>query len=367
MKAHSIRSSNRLRVALAGAVVTALAAGLLTAGQATAAAPGAADAPMAAPVAVEELSDGWSVPWGMGWLPDGSALYAERDTHQLVHLTSDGVRTELGTVPNVVSGGEGGLLGLAISPDFATDQTFYVFHTAANDNRIARMTYDGSAIGGYTPILTGIQKATYHNGGRLKFGPDGYLYAATGDAGNSNLSQDRNSLNGKILRLTPDGRPAPGNPFGNYAYSYGHRNVQGLAWDPDGRLWASELGQNTYDELNLIEAGDNYGWPICEGVCGQQGMTDPLRTWSTSEASPSGLAFAGDALYMASLRGARLWRIPVTGTQTGTPVAYYQGEFGRLRTVETVPGGGALWLTSTNSDGFTAPPGQDAVYVVTLG
>jgi glucose/arabinose dehydrogenase len=355
------------RIAAATGAAAALLAGLFTVGQASASPSSSPSTPLAAPADLAELSAGWSIPWGMDWLPDGSALYTERDTHQVVHLTPEGERTELGTVPNVVGGGEGGLLGLAVSPDFATDQTFFVYHTAASDNRIARMTYDGTSIGGYEAILTGIEKSTNHNGGRLAFGPDGYLYAATGDAGDPDLSQDTDSLNGKILRLTPEGEPAPDNPSGNAVYSYGHRNVQGLAWDDQGRLWASELGQSTWDELNLIEPGNNYGWPICEGTCGSEGMTDPRQTWSTAEASPSGLAFAGDALYMAALRGERLWRIPVSGTETGTPEPYYEGELGRLRTVATVPEGGALWLSTTNGDrNRGVPTGEDVVYRVTL-
>ncbi|MDT0318943.1 PQQ-dependent sugar dehydrogenase [Streptomyces millisiae] len=344
--------------------VRALAsAGLVTA--LLGAAPGG-PTPLSAPAGISQLSAGWSVPWGMDWLPDGSALYAERDTHRVVRLAPNGTRTVVGTVPNVVSGGEGGLLGLAVSPNFATDRAFYVFHTAANDNRVARLTFDGTAIGGYQPILTGIARATYHNGGRLAFGPDGYLYATTGDAQQTALAQNTQSLNGKILRITTTGAPAPGNPFGNHVYSLGHRNPQGLAWDAAGRLWAAELGQNTWDELNLIQQGANYGWPTCEGTCGRPGMTDPRRTWSTAEASPSGLAYADGALYLAALRGQRLWRIPLNGTEAGTPQAYYQNQLGRLRTVATEPGGTALWLSTSNSDSPGAPAGRDAVHRVTL-
>ncbi|MGW8846690.1 PQQ-dependent sugar dehydrogenase [Streptomyces xiamenensis] len=312
------------------------------------------------PAGIEELSAGWSMPWGADWLPDGSALYTERDTHRVVHLAPDGTRTVIGTVPDVVHGGEGGLLGLAVSPGFATDRTLYAFHTAASDNRIARLTWDGDTLGGYETILTGIAKAGIHNGGRLAFGPDGHLYATTGDAADPQLAQDPAALEGKILRITTDGDPAPGNPFGTPVYSLGHRNAQGLAWDDEGRLWSSELGQNTWDELNLIEPGANYGWPECEGVCGREGFTDPKETWSTAEASPSGLAYADGSLYMAALRGQRLWRIPVEGTDTGTPQAYYQGEVGRQRTVLSTPSGDALWLSTSNG------PGGDAVHRVTL-
>ncbi|MDT0342454.1 PQQ-dependent sugar dehydrogenase [Streptomyces litchfieldiae] len=354
----------RVRPAVVAAALGALAAGLLAAGPATAVEEGRTHS---APVAIEELSAGWSVPWAIAWLPDGSALVTERDTHQIVRLGPGGERTVIGTVPGVVSGGDGGLLGLALSPHFAHDRTLFVFHTAENDNRVARLTYDGTALGGYEPIVTGIPKATFHNGGQLAFGPDGYLYVSTGDALQPELSQDLGSLAGKILRLTPDGRPAPTNPFGSLVYSYGHRVAHGLAWDEDGRLWSAENGQDTFDELNIIRKGRNYGWPVCEGPCAEPGMTDPLLTWAPPEAVPAGLTYTDDTLYMSSLRGQRLWRIPLDGDRPGRPEAYYTGEFGRLRAISTVPGGGALWLGNSNADQVGQQPGADSVFEVTLG
>ncbi len=162
-------------------------------------------------------------------------------------------------------------------------------------------------------VFGGMRKSRYHNGGRIRFGPDGFLYIAIGDSQQSNLAQDSNALNGKILRITKTGAAAPGNPFGTAIYSYGHRNPQGLAWDSAGRLWSSELGNSSVDELNLIQPGKNYGWPTCEGTCSTTGMTNPKRTWSVSSASPSGLAYANGALFMAALRGQRMWRITLSG------------------------------------------------------
>ncbi|GGO88748.1 PQQ-dependent sugar dehydrogenase [Wenjunlia tyrosinilytica] len=320
------------------------------------------------PSSIKTISSGWSIPWGLGWLPDGSALITERDSFKLFKLTQSGTRTQVGKVPNVVTtNGEGGLLGIAVSPNWADDHFIYLYHTSSSDNRIVRMTYDGSALGGYKVLLTGIKKSTFHNGGRLKFGPDGYLYATVGEAQTPNLAQDKNSLNGKILRMTADGKPAPGNPFGNYVYSYGHRNPQGLAWDPQGRLWSAEFGNSKYDELNLIEPGKNYGWPICEGNCSTSGMTNPKKQWAVSQASPSGLAYSDGALYMAALRGQRLWRIPVSGTTAGTPTAYYVNAYGRLRTVEKVPGKSSLWLTTTNADNNGGQPdGSDKAFQIDL-
>ncbi|HEU5159340.1 MAG TPA: PQQ-dependent sugar dehydrogenase [Streptosporangiaceae bacterium] len=320
------------------------------------------------PTSIRTVSTGWTAPWGIDWLPDGSALVTERDSFGVFRVTAAGQRTQVGTVPNVARGGEGGLLGLAVSPTFAADQQVYLYHTSPSDNRIVRMTLTGNTLGNHTVIVSGIPRgATFHQGGRLAFGPDGFLYAGTGDAQNSANAQNTNSLAGKILRMTRTGQPAPGNPFGNLVYSYGHRNVQGLAWDSAGRLWSAELGENTSDELNLVQAGNNYGWPTCEGSCGVAGMTNPKRTWATGEASPSGIAIAGDVVYMAALRGQRLWRIPLTGENTGTPQAFYVNEHGRLRTVIKVPGESALWLATSNADGRgTAGPGGDVIFRIDL-
>lgn len=348
------------------ATAAALAAGLLvgTAGTGNAS-PDRADS---VPSSIKTVSSGWSIPWGLSWLPDGSALITERDSFKVFKLTQSGTKTQVGSVPNVVTtSGEGGLLGIAVSPNWNTDHYVYLMHSASEGNRIARMTFDGSSLSGYTTLVSGIKKNKYHNGGRLKFGPDGYLYATAGDAQTSDLAQDKNSLNGKILRMTTDGKPAPGNPFSTLVYSYGHRNPQGLTWDAQGRLWEAELGNSKYDELNLIEPGKNYGWPTCEGTCSTSGMTNPKRQWSTGDASPSGVTYADGALYMAALRGERLWRIPVDGTSAGTPQAYYVSEYGRQRTVETVPGKNTLWLSTTNADNNGGEPdGADKVFQIEL-
>ncbi|MBB5939782.1 PQQ-dependent sugar dehydrogenase [Streptomyces zagrosensis] len=320
------------------------------------------------PSAIRTVSGGWSVPWGLSWLPNGSALLTERETFKVFRLSRAGKRVEAGTVPNVVTtNGEGGLLGVAVSPNWNRDHHIFLMHSAQNDNRIVRMTYDGSRLGNYTVLVSGIKKHRFHNGGRLQFGPDKLLYATTGDAFESGLAQDKASLNGKILRMTPEGKPAPGNPYESLVYSIGHRNPQGLTWDAQGRLWEAEFGNNAYDELNLIKPGQNYGWPVCEGQCSTPGMTNPERQWAVSEASPSGIAYADGALYLAAQRGQRLWRVPVDSSGAGTPEAYYTGAYGRLRTVEKVPGTNALWLTTTNADlGGGQPNGSDKVFQVTL-
>ncbi|MEU1185698.1 PQQ-dependent sugar dehydrogenase [Streptomyces sp. NPDC005820] len=314
------------------------------------------------PSGIRTVSSGWTIPWGVNWLPDGTALVNERDTLKVFKVTASGTRTEVPAEPRIAAPDSGEtLLGIALSPDWSRDHQVFVYHQAKDGNRIARMTYDGSRLTGYTPLVTGIEKGL-HNGGRIKFGPDGYLYATTGDADTPDSAQDRNSLNGKILRMTKEGKPALGNPFGTLVHSYGHRNPEGLAWDDRGNLWETEIGEDTHDELNLVRAGQNYGWPMCEGVCAKAGMTNPEHTWNPTKGVPSGLAYVDGALYVGAMRGKRLWRVPVDGTALGTPVAYYTDGFGRLRDVVQVPGRKALWVTTDK-----AGPGKDRVLQVDLG
>lgn len=298
--------------------------------------------------APEEVVTGIDVPWGLAFLPDGAALVAERDSGRVLRVSPGRAPESFAEIPGVVARGEGGLLGLAVAPDYAESRTVYAYFTAADDNRVVRFRQGAAP----EVVFAGIAKAGNHNGGRIAFGPDGMLYVGTGDAGERELAQDPASPNGKILRLTPDGAPAPGNPTpGSPVYSRGHRNVQGLAWDSAGRLFAAEFGQNRLDEINLIEPGRDYGWPAVEGAGGaDRGFTDPLLTWSTAEASPSGIAIAGDTLFVAALRGERLWTATMSGTGLTNPRDLFRDTYGRLRTVEVAPDG-ALWLTTSNTDG----------------
>ena len=316
------------------------------------------------PAAFEDVATGFDVPWGLVFLPDGSALLSERDTARILSVSADGGVTEVGPVEGVQPGGEGGLLGLAVAPD--SPETVYAYFTAAEDNRVVRMPYRGGALGPAEVVVDGIPKAGNHNGGRLAFGPDGKLYVSTGDASRPERAQDLESLGGKILRLNPDGSIPADNPFdGSPVFSYGHRNVQGLAFDDDGNLWASEFGQNTWDELNLIQAGQNYGWPVVEGVGGDDRFVDPVAQWSTDEASPSGIAFVRDTVFMAALRGERLWQIPVQDGTAGTPADFAVGEFGRLRHAEVAPDG-SLWVLTNNTARGTPREGDDRCLRVTL-
>jgi len=312
------------------------------------------------------VTEGLKSPWGLAPLPDGGLLVSSRDEGTITRVdTGNGKKTELGTVPGVSPAGEGGLLGIALSPEFASDHQVYAYFTTESDNRIVRMIYDeqkppGEQLGAPDTVLKGIPKGVIHNGGRIAFGPDKMLYAGTGESGERGLSQDKKSLGGKILRMTPEGEPAPGNPFGDsVVYSYGHRNVQGLAWDAKQRLWAAEFGQNTWDELNQIKPGDNYGWPVVEGRSDDAQYHNPVAQWRTEEASPSGIAYAEGSIWMAGLRGKRLWRIPLEGTGTSAdPQAFLTDRYGRLRTVVAADGD-KLWLMTSETDGRGTPEQGD--------
>jgi glucose/arabinose dehydrogenase len=301
-----------------------------------------------------DLVTGLTTPWAIVALKDKSLLVCERDT-ALIKRVVGSKATELRRISEVEPGGEGGLLGLAISAD---EKTVFGYFTAADDNRIVAMAWDGKRLGDPRSILTGIPKGFRHNGGRMLVGPDDLLYVGTGEVGDTSLAQDKKSLAGKILRLTQDGKPAKDNPFDNEVYSYGHRNVQGLAFDDANRLWASEFGDQTWDELNLITKGGNYGWPQAEGSGGADGLVNPKLVWRTEDASPSGLAFWQGELWMAALRGERLWEIPLRGTDPGDPVAHFADDYGRLRSVTVAADGRSLLLTGSNTDG-RADPGSD--------
>ncbi|MDQ1536592.1 MAG: hypothetical protein QOE58_985 [Actinomycetota bacterium] len=330
-----------------------------------------APSPSAASVpSTETIATGLPVPWGLAFLPDGTALVTLRDQGEVLHVTKGSKPVSVGRVPAVVPDGEAGLLGIAVSPTFAADRLVFVYLTSRDDNRVIRMTFNGSSLKpvGTGVIVKGIAKAGNHDGGRLAFGPDGYLYISTGDAGQREAAQDKESLNGKILRVTTSGAPAPGNPFpGSRVWSLGHRNVQGLAWDKAGRMYASEFGQDTWDELNRIEPGRNYGWPIVEGIAHHLGFVDPLTQWATVDASPSGIAMGPDgAVYMAALRGRSLWRIPIDSKgKTGSPHRLLRERYGRLRTVVTAPDS-RLWLFTSNTFRGTPNPGDDQILALRL-
>jgi glucose/arabinose dehydrogenase len=255
----------------------------------------------------------------------------------------------------VANGGEGGLLGLAVSPNYKTDQTIFIYYSTAQDNRIAKLTLGATP----QPVLTGIPHGPTGNGGRIAFGPDGYLYAGTGDAGNPASAADPNSLAGKILRLTPDGKPAPGNPTATSpVYASGFRDVEGLAWDQSKRLYATDLGTAS-DELDPVQPGKNYGWPAVEGTAGNPKYVDPLLAWQPNQSGCAGLGGSATLLLTACLTGTRMYLVQLTqaGGTLGAPQPLLTNRYGRLRTVLPAPDG-SVWVTTSNKDG-QGQPGPD--------
>ncbi|SDT07879.1 Glucose/arabinose dehydrogenase, beta-propeller fold [Friedmanniella luteola] len=311
------------------------------------------------PVLDDVVADGLDVPWGLVFLASGDALVGERGTARLRRVTPGGRTRTLGEVAGVVAPtglGEGGLLGLALAP--GDEETLFAHITTADDDRVVRMSLRGGRLGRPRVVLAGIPTSTHHHGGRLLFDRGGRLLVSTGDAEQRDLAQDRGSLAGKILRLRPDGRAAAGNPFGNRTWSYGHRNVEGLAFDDAGRLWATEFGDKEADELNLVRAGRDYGWPDVEGRAEGSRSTAPAATWSpTSTCSPAGVAIAGSTAFVGALQGRCLFAVPLDGTRAGRPRAWFAGEHGRLRTVALAPDR-TLWVTTSNTDG-RVDPGRD--------
>jgi glucose/arabinose dehydrogenase len=314
------------------------------------------------------MATGLEVPWGLSFLPTGEALVVERTTGDIYEIPADGPAGDhagrwVGTIPGVGAVGEGGALGLAVDPLYIHDLFIYAYVTTETDNRIVRFRLrpDEPEIYDFQVILDGIAKAGVHDGGALAWGPDGMLYAGVGDAGNPADAQDPDSLNGKILRMDALGKPPVDDPNpdpDSLVWSMGHRNVQGLAWDSQGRLWATEFGLHAFDEVNLIEPGSNYGWPEVEGVGGDDRFVDPQLTWTPDEASPSGAAIVDDVLYVGALRGQRLWRVPLSGGRAGEPSALLEDAYGRLRTVVAGPDGN-VWITTSNRDGRGEPDGDD--------
>jgi glucose/arabinose dehydrogenase len=334
----------------------------------TASSSSAPAAPVPRPRVAGVVATGLAAPWGIAFLPDGSALVSERDEARIVRVTPQGDVSDVGPVAQVAGGGEGGLLGIALSPSFAQDRTLFAYYTSGRQNVVARLVLDETyRISDQQTVFDGIPSGPIHNGGRIAFGPDGSLYVGTGEAGRRDPAQDPDDLGGKILRITPDGDPAPGNPTeGSPVWTLGHRNVQGLAWDAGGRMWASEFGQNTWDELNRIVAGDNYGWPDVEGRGGGGTFRDPVRQWHTDVASPSGIAVAQGSVFMASLRGERLWQVPLLASGTGRPRALLTQRYGRLRAVAVAPDG-SLWVLTNNTDGRGSPrQGDDRIVRLTF-
>lgn len=307
--------------------------------------------PAAAPAFVvpdgepEIVASGFTTPWSVAFVGE-AALVSQRDTGEILEIIGDGTRV-VGEVPGVAPGGEGGLLGIAHAGGY-----LYAYATTIDGNRVMRFPLDGApgsfALGTAQTVVDGIPSARIHNGGRIAFGPDGMLYITAGDAADPARAQDPESLGGKILRVTPEGEVPADNPFpGSPVWSLGHRNPQGIGWDAAGTMFASEFGQNTWDELNVIEPGANYGWPEVEGLSDDDRFVNPVQQWAPADASPSGLVVVDGSVVIANLRGQRVRVVP-----TAEPAAareFFVGQYGRIRDVVVAPDD-TLWIVTSNTD-----------------
>ena len=330
------------------------------------------------------LAANLEVPWALVFLPasptggpDRIILFTERTGR--VRLIDDKGYLKpdpIAVIDDVLAKGEGGLMGITIHPNFSKNHFVYVYYTySANGNetlnRVARFKFEDNRLSDKTIIVDAIPGAFFHNGGRIKFGPaspasprgvqrgepDGFLYITTGDSQNPSLAQNTNSLAGKILRVTDEGKPAPGNPYGTQIYSYGHRNPQGITWDKSGRLWETEHGASTMDELNIINTGKNYGWPTITGDGKQEGLETPILNSGSDTWAPAGAAFLNNSIYFGGLRGQALYEATIDGNKM-TLKEHLKGELGRIREV-VVGADNLLYITTSNRDGRGIPDTTD--------
>lgn len=301
------------------------------------------------------IAENLNTPWAVDFLPDGSIIFTER-VGKVSVLQNKTVKL-VGTI-SVSQITESGLMGVAVDPEFAQNKFIYAYYTYGGVNRVSRFVLNDQ-LANEQVLLDNIPSSPIHNGGRIKFGPDGKLYVTTGDAGNSNSAQDINSLGGKILRLNKDGTVPSDNPFGNYVYSYGHRDPQGLSWNnATGILYESEHGATRNDEINIITRGGNYGWPLYQGNSTAPGYIGPLRVYTDFTLAPSGIAFYQNTLYVAGLRGTQLRKISLSNdgrTILGEEALYTN--LGRLR--EVVEQGSYLYISTSNQDGRGIPQTGD--------
>ncbi len=328
---------------------------------------------------------GLDIPWSLVFLPDGRALVSERPGR--IRLIDRGtVAPDPVASFEVVQGGEGGLLGLALDPDYPKRPYLYAMMTVEKGgkhvDRVVRLRFDGTHAKFDGALVDDIPAGRFHDGGRITFGPDGMLYIGTGDSTHREIAQEKSSLGGKILRITPDGAPAPGNPFPDapLVYTLGHRNVEGLAWEKQtDTMFESEHGPSgedglhAHDEINVIRKGANYGWPIVVGAPGRPGLTDPLIAWNDRTTPPSGIAFWHDRLYVATLGSDALVRVTLAHHGAEWKVATVErlfndgtnSRYGRLRAAVVGPDG-ALYVLTSNRDGRGEPrEGDDKILRIT--
>lgn len=309
------------------------------------------------------VAENLQIPWELAFLPDGDILVTERPGT----LRQIGKNKRTYTIEGVNHIGEGGLLGLALHPRFKENHFLYLYLTIANNggfiNQVERYRLENNRLQDKKIIISNIPGAAIHNGGRIAFGPDGYLYITTGETGRSEGAQNKTSLEGKILRLKDDGSIPADNPFGNAIYSYGHRNPQGITWDKTGRLWETEHGRSGLlsglDEVNLIEKGENYGWPLIQGDETREGMEKPiLHSGSRTTWAPAGMDFKDNMIFFGGLRGESLYRLKIIDNKQVSLKTYWPERFGRIRVVVFGPDG-FLYIATSNTDGRGSPQKGD--------
>ncbi len=329
---------------------------------------------------IEVLAENLNVPWGMDFLPDGRLLFTERDGNISVVNYQTKVVTSIAKRNNNAQA-EGGLLGLAVDPLFSENHFIFIYETIASGNRIVRLTFENETLSHEIILLDNIPKKLFHNGGILRFGPDGYLYVGTGDAREPENAQDINSNSGKILRMDRNGKIPSDNPFNNYVWSYGHRNVQGLCWTTDGTMYATEHGPSgelndwcCHDEINTIVKGNNYGWPNVIGTSVMEGAQLPFAQSGDDTWAPGGIIYTSNfndqnsnagSLVFACLRGERLVKFSLSDTQNPPQeMQLYAGIYGRLRNIISAPNGDIIFTTS-NRDGRGNPDKtDDKIYII---
>jgi glucose/arabinose dehydrogenase len=311
----------------------------------------------------EVVAENLTIPWDIAFLSEDEMLVTERTgTIARINLSTKAV-SEI-AAPDVSHRGEGGLLGMVLHPDFETNGYLYLYMTSlregegpnASMNQVVRYRLSGNELTDSSVIIGNIPGSLFHDGGRLAFGPDGLLYVTTGDAQVPENAQNLNSLSGKILRVTEDGKVPLNNPFGTLVYAYGSRNAQGLSWDPNKNLWSTEHGrtnatQTGMDEVNLIVPGGNYGWPASEGNTVLPDTRRPkLHSGADATWAPASALYWDGSLFFGGLRGEALYEAVLSGTEVVELKEYFKGEFGRIRTV-VLGLDGAFYITTSNRDG----------------
>ena len=315
---------------------------------------------------IQIVASGLNIPWAIAELPGSDLLVTERPGT----LRRIGENQQTFKISGVQHAGEGGLLGLALHPDFAKNQRIYLYLTTKTGNgltnRVESYIYENDNLSDKTTIIEGIPGASFHDGGFLAFGPDSKLYITTGDAGNEQNAQNKNSLAGKILRLNPDGSQPADNPFNNVVYSYGHRNPQGLTWDEQGRLWSSEHGPSGVttgeDEINLIKKAGNYGWPLIKGDEKRRDLISPVAQSGRGETwAPGAIAYLNGSLFFAGLRGESLYQAKIISENDLNIKAHLRGDYGRLRAV-MIGSDGFIYVSTSNRDGRgSVKPNDDKI------